>query len=34
MMHFHIQRFKFINFMVIESRFFKKKKKKTNMDKN
>ena len=28
MIHFHIQRFKFIDFMVIELRFFKKKKKK------
>ena len=26
--HFHMQRFKFIDFMVIELRFFKKKKKK------
>ena len=28
MIHFHMQRFKFIDFMVIELRFFKKKKKK------
>ena len=27
MMYFHMQRFKFIDFMVIEVRFFKKKKK-------
>ena len=35
MIHFHMQRFKFIGFMVIELRFFKKKKKKMrkNMDK-
>ena len=33
--YFHIQRFKFIDFMVIELRFFKKEKKKKmkNMDK-
>ena len=28
MIHFHMQRFNFIDFMVIELRFFKKKKKK------
>ena len=40
MIHFHVQRFKFIDFMVIELRWFKKKKKKKkkkkmkeNMDK-
>ena len=39
MIHFHMQRFKFSDFMVIELRFFKKKKKKKkkkmkkNMDK-
>ena len=36
MISFHIQRFKFIDFMVIEVRFFKKKKNKKmkkNMDK-
>ena len=36
MIHFHMQRFKFIDFMVIELRWFKKKKKKNkkmeNMD--
>ena len=31
MIHFHMQRFNFINFMVIELRFFKKKKKKKKM---
>ena len=31
MIYFHMQRFKFIDFMVIEVRFFKKKKNK-NMD--
>ena len=30
--HFHMQRFKFIHFMVIELRFFKKKKKKKKME--
>ena len=34
MISFHIQRFKFIDFMVIEVRFFKKKKKKKKMKKN
>ena len=39
MIHFHMQRFNFIDFMVIELRFFKKKKKKNkkkmkNMGKN
>ena len=36
MIHFHKQRFNFIDFMVIELRFFKKKKKKKmkNMGKN
>ena len=33
MIYFHMQRFKFIDFMVIEVRFFKKKKIKKNMDK-
>ena len=35
MIYFHMQRFKFIDFMVIEVRFFKEKKKKKmkNMDK-
>ena len=36
MIYFHMQRFKFIDFMVIELRFFKEKKKKKkmkNMDK-
>ena len=28
MIHFHMQRFKFIDFMVVELRFYKKKKKK------
>ena len=32
MIHFHMQRFKFIDFMIIQLRFFKKKNKK-NMDK-
>ena len=31
LIHFHMQRFKFIDFMVIELRFFKKKKKKKKM---
>ena len=31
--HFHMQRFKLIDLMVIEVCFFKKKIKKTNMDK-
>ena len=31
MIHFHMQRFKFIDFMVIELRFFKKKNKKMMM---
>ena len=30
MIHFHMQRFNFIDFMVIELCFFKKKKKKKN----
>ena len=34
MIHFHMQRFKFIDFMVIELRFFKKKKKKKKKKKN
>ena len=34
MIHFHMQRFKFIDFMVIELRFFKKKKKKIKKMKN
>ena len=36
MIHFHMQRFNFIDFMVIELRFFKKKKKNKmkNMGKN
>ena len=34
MISFHIQRFKFIDFMVIEVRFFKKKKNKKKMKKN
>ena len=34
MIHFYVQRFKFIDFMVIELSFFKKKKNKMeNMDK-
>ena len=33
MIHFHMQRFNFIDFMVIELRFFKKKKKKKNNNK-
>ena len=33
MIYFHMQRFKFINFMVIELRFFKKKKKNNNKKK-
>ena len=34
MIHFHMQRFKFIDFIVIELRFFKKKEKKMeSMDK-
>ena len=31
LIHFHMQRFNFIDFMVIELRFFKKKKKKKKM---
>ena len=34
MIHFHMQRFKFIDFMVIELRFKKNKKNMKNMDKN
>ena len=30
MIHFHMQRFNFIDFMVIELRFFKKKKNNNN----
>ena len=33
MIYFHMQRFKFIDFMVIEVCFFKKKKKMKNVDK-
>ena len=33
MIHFHMQRFNFIDFMVIELRFFKKKKKNNNNNK-
>ena len=33
MIHFHMQRFNFIDFIVIELRFFKKKKKKKNNNK-
>ena len=33
MIHFHMQRFNFIDFMVIELRFFKKKKKKKKNNK-
>ena len=33
MIHFHMQIFKFIDFIVIELRFFKKKKKMESMDK-
>ena len=33
MIHFHMQRFNFIDFMVIELRFFKKKKKNNNKKK-
>ena len=32
MIHFHMQRFNFIDFVVIELRFFKKKKKKNKME--
>ena len=32
MIHFHMQRFNFIDFMVIELRFFKKKKKKKKIE--
>ena len=34
MIHFHMQRFNFIDFMVIEVRFFKKKKKKKKNNNN
>ena len=34
MIYFHMQRFKFIDFMVIEVRFFKEKKKKKKKMKN